>query len=94
MDAAHINVVLLISQEEVVHDGGLVQLGQRGHVLDAVYAAGVHRVERLPGEIRSLEVHHLRRKNKTLQCYCSSEDQEDDDDDVAFRGKKVSDFDC
>lgn len=42
-----------------MHDGGLVQLGQRGHVLHAVDAAGVHRAQRLPAQLSSLEVHHL-----------------------------------
>lgn len=55
----HIDVVLLISQEEVVHDGGLVQLRQRGHVLHPVDAAGMHRVHRLPAELCTLKAHHL-----------------------------------
>lgn len=88
-NATHVNVVLLISQEEVVHDGGLVQLGQRGHVLNAVHAAGVHRGERLPVEVRSLEVHHLQRRTKRFRLSEEEEEEGEDDEDVALRGKKV-----
>lgn len=58
-NATHIDVVLLISQKEVVHDGSLVQLRQRGHVLHPMDAAGVHLVHRLPAELCTLKAYHL-----------------------------------
>lgn len=86
-NATHIDVVLLIPQEEVVHDGGLVQLDQRGHVLHALDAAGVHRAERLPAELGSLEVHHLRPRTsaKTLQGPVCQRRRGDDDVDLGKR---------
>lgn len=58
-NVTHIDVVLLISQKQVVHDGSLVQLCQRGHVLHPMDATAVHRVHRLPAELCSLKAYHL-----------------------------------
>lgn len=55
----YIDVVLLVAQEEVVHDGSFMQLCQRGHVLYSMDAARVHRVHRLPVELCLLQVDHL-----------------------------------
>lgn len=60
----YIDVVLLVAQKEVVHDGGLVQFCQRGHVLHPMDAAGVHRVHRLPVELGLLQVGHLEGQSK------------------------------
>lgn len=61
----YVDVVLLVAQKEVVHDGSLMQLRQRGHVLHPVDAAGVHRVHRLPVHLRPLQVGHLERHRHT-----------------------------
>lgn len=55
----YIDVVLLVAQEEVVHDGSFMQLCQCGHVLYSMDAAGVHRVHGLPVELCLLQVDHL-----------------------------------
>lgn len=47
----YIDVVFLIAQKEVVHDGSFMQLRQCGHVLHSMDAAGVHRVHRLPVQL-------------------------------------------
>lgn len=60
---AYIDAVLLVTQKEVVHDGGFVQLCQGGHVLHSVDAARVHRVHRLPVQLPPLQVHHLQNMN-------------------------------
>lgn len=63
-EAPYIDVVFLIAHEEVVHDGGFMKLCQRGHVLHAMDAAGVHRVHHLPVQLRPLEVDHLEHKTQ------------------------------
>lgn len=65
--APYVDVVSLIAQEQVVHDGGFVQLGQRGHVLHAVDAARVHQEHRLPAHLGLLEVDHLDDKHTHIQ---------------------------
>lgn len=46
----HVDVSLAVAQEEVVHDGAVVQVLQRRHVLHTRHAALVHLVDLLPGE--------------------------------------------
>lgn len=70
----YVDVVFTVAQEEVVHDGSFVQLGQRGHVLHSMDAAGVHRVKRLPVQLGRLQVdrleQHTRPKGFTAPCVC------------------------
>lgn len=46
----YIDVSLLVAQEQVVHDGSVMEVLQRGHVLHPPDAAVVHRLHLLPGE--------------------------------------------
>lgn len=55
----HIDAVLLVAQEEVVHDGSLMQLCQCGHVIHSMDAAGVHRIHHLPVQLCLLQVDQL-----------------------------------
>lgn len=41
-DVPYIDVVFLVAQKEVVHDGGFMQLCQCRHVLHSLDATGVH----------------------------------------------------
>lgn len=50
VEVTYIDVSLLVAQEEVVHDGSVVEVLQRGHVLHASDAAVVHGLHLLPGE--------------------------------------------
>ena len=61
----HIDVVFLVAQTEVVHDGSFVQLCQCGHVLYSMDAAGVHRVHRLSVQFVPLQMDHLKRRTHT-----------------------------
>lgn len=56
----HVDVSLAVAQEEVVHDGAVVQVLQCRHVLHARHAALVHLVDLLPGEGALLVGVHLR----------------------------------
>lgn len=58
-------MILLIALVKVVHDGSLVELGQRGHVLNTIDAALVHGVHLLPVHLRLLQVQHLERESET-----------------------------
>lgn len=60
----YIDAVLLVTQKEVVHDGGFVQLCQCGHVLHSMDAARVHREHRLPVQLPPLQVHHLQNMSR------------------------------
>lgn len=51
---------LAVAQEEVVHDGAVVQVLQCRHVLHTRHAALVHLVDLLPGEGALLVGVHLR----------------------------------
>lgn len=62
---AYIDVVFLVAQKEVVHDGSFVKLCQCRHVLHSMDAAGVHRVHRLPVQLRLLYVDHLEKRTQT-----------------------------
>lgn len=56
---SYIDVVFLVAKEEVVHDGGFMQLCKCGHVFHSMDAAGVHGVNRLSAQLRPLLVDHL-----------------------------------
>lgn len=58
-ECTYIDVILLVALVQVVHNGGLVQLGQRWHVLHSIDAGLVHSVHPLPGDLGLLEVQHL-----------------------------------
>lgn len=55
----HINVSLLVSQVQVVHDGAVVEVLQRGHVLHAPDAAEAHGLHLLPRQRILLVCVHL-----------------------------------
>lgn len=59
---SYIDVVFLVSLMKVVHDGGLMKLCQRGHVLHSINAALVHRGHLLPVHLCLLQVHHLKHR--------------------------------
>lgn len=55
----HIDVSLLVSEEQVVQDGAVVEVLQRGHVLHPPGAALVHHLYLLPGQRGLLVPEHL-----------------------------------
>lgn len=55
----YIDVIFLVAQKQVVHDGGFVQLCQCGHVLHPVDTGRVHGVNRLSVHLLLLKVDHL-----------------------------------
>lgn len=66
----HIDVILVVALVQVVHDGGLVQLSQRRHVLNPIDAGLVHGVHPLPGDLGLLQVQHLEeRQRQTVLLY-------------------------
>ena len=46
----YIDLAVLVSEVEVVHDGSVVEVVQRGHVLHPLDAAGVHGLHLLPAQ--------------------------------------------
>lgn len=58
----YVDVVLLITLVQVVHDRSFVQLSQRWHVLHPVDAGLVHGVHPLPVDLSLLQIQHLRRQ--------------------------------
>lgn len=66
----HIDVILLVTLVQVVHDGGLVQLSQCWHVLHPIDAGLVHSVHPLPGDLSLLQVQHL--EDNETKFYCNS----------------------
>lgn len=59
-EATYIDVSLLVAQEEVVHDGAIVQVLESRHVLHASDAAVVHGLHLLPAQRILLVGVHLK----------------------------------
>lgn len=66
----HVDVSLAVAQEEVVHDGAVMQVLQRRHVLHSCHAALVHLVDLLPGEGALFVGVHLHDNNNKTQPHC------------------------
>lgn len=65
---------LLVAQEQVVHDGAVVEVLQRRHVLHPRDAAVVHGMHLLPGEsILLVGVHLKQQRQQQDNCQPHSE---------------------
>lgn len=64
-EATYIDLSLLVTQEEVVHDGAIVEVLEGRHVLHASDAAVVHGLNLLPAQCILLVGVHLKKAPRT-----------------------------